>query len=396
MTEWLAADEAMERLGVRAQTLYAYVSRGQIHAEPDPGDPRRNRYQAADIQALTVRKARGRKAANVAEGAIAWGEPVLTSSITTVADGRLYYRGRDAVALAESETFEGVARLLRGDDGVARRHAERPPPPDGSTMRDRAFLALAARAAQDRPAGGRSPADLALEGATLLDILVDAVIGTTRSGPIHERLGRAWGCGHVGCDLIRRTLVLLADHELNASTFAARVAASTGASLAAACLAGLATLSGPLHGGVADRVRGLAAEARSIGPEEAVAARLAHWPSAPGFGHPLYPDGDPRARALWQGFEPPADIGDLVRAGEEATGQSATVDIALVALAEALDLPGDAPFVLFAVARCAGWTAHAIEQIGTGALIRPRARYAGPAPSVDPPAAWDRRRYRAG
>ena len=396
MADWLTAEQAMERLGVRAQTLYAYVSRGQIHAEPDPGDPRRSRYRLGDVQALTVRKARGRKAANVAQGAIAWGEPVLTSSITTVAGGRLYYRGRDAVALAASETFEGVARLLRDDDGVARRHTQRPPPPDGPTIRDRAFAALARRAARDPPAGGLSPTDLAFEGATLLDILADAVIGSTRSGPIHERLGRAWGCGHVGCDLIRRTLILLADHELNASTFAARVAASTGASLAAACLAGLATLSGPLHGGVADRVKRLAAEARSIGPEEAVAARLAHWPSAPGFGHPLYPDGDPRARALLEGFEPSREIGDLGRAAEEVTGELANVDFALVALAEALNLPDDAPFALFAVARCAGWTAHAIEQIGAGALIRPRARYAGPPPSADRPAPWDRRRYRAG
>ncbi len=394
MTEWLAAEEAMERLGVRAQTLYAYASRGQIHAEPDPADPRRSRYRGADIQALAARKARGRKAANVAQGAIAWGEPVLTSAITMVADGRLYYRGRDAVMLAASETFEGVARLLRDDDGVAQRHAERPEPPNGPTMRDRAFAALARRAAEDPPASGRSAADLGFEGATLLDILADAVIGAIRSGPIHERLGRAWGCGHVGCDLIRRTLILLADHELNPSTFAARVAASTGASLAAACLAGLATLSGPLHGGLADRVRRLAAEARFIGPEEAVAARLAHWPSAPGFGHPLYPEGDPRARALLQDFEPPPEMGHFGRAAEEMTGESANVDFALVALAEALNLPEDAPFALFAVARCAGWTAHAIEQISTGGLIRPRARYAGPAPSADRPEAWDRPRHR--
>jgi citrate synthase len=396
MTQWMTAEQVMERLGVRAQTLYAYVSRGQIHAEPDPDDPRRSRYRGSDIQGLAVRKARGRKAASVAAGAIAWGEPVLTSAITTVFDGRLYYRGRDAIGLAASETFEGVARLLRDDDGVAQRHTERPPPPGGSTMRGRAFAALAGRAAQARPASGRFPRDLALEGATLLDILADAVVGTTRSGPIHERLGRAWGCGQLGCDLIRRTLILLADHELNASTFAARVAASTGASLAAASLAGLATLSGPLHGGLSDRVKQLAAEARSMGPEKAVAARLAHWPSAPGFGHPLYPDGDPRARALLEGFEPTPEIGDLGRAAEEVTGEPANVDFALVALAAALNLPDDAPFALFAVARCAGWTAHAIEQIRTGALIRPRARYAGPAPIADRPEAWDRRRYRVG
>ena len=389
MSDWLTAEQAMQKLGVRAQTLYAYASRGRVRAEPDPEDPRRSRYRGADVQALTERKARGRKASSVAASAIAWGEPVLTSAITTVVDGRLFYRGRDAVILADSETFEGVARLLRGDDGVALRHTQRPAPPRGETLRERAFAALALRAASDPPAAGREAAELAREGASLLDILADAVVGEARSGPIHERLGRAWGCGAGGCDLIRRTLILLADHELNASTFAARVAASTGASLAAACLAGLAALSGPRHGGLPDRVRRLAAEARAMGPEEAVTARLAHWPSASGFGHPLYPDGDPRARALLGGFAPSPELEGLGRAVEQVTGEAANVDFALVALAEALNLPEDAPFALFAVARCAGWTAHAIEQIGAGGLIRPRARYAGPPPIADRPASAD-------
>src|SRR6202166_1322742 len=118
MADWLSADEALRRLGVRPQTLYAYVSRGRVRAEPDPAEPRRSRYKTSDIAALAHRKSRGRKAAAVAAEAIAWGEPVLASAITTVADGRLYYRGRDAVLLAETETFEGVARLLRGGAGT--------------------------------------------------------------------------------------------------------------------------------------------------------------------------------------------------------------------------------------------------------------------------------------
>ncbi len=379
MSDWLTAEQAMTRLGVRAQTLYAYVSRGRVHAEPDPREPRRRRYRTGDILALTVRKARGRKAADVAEGAIAWGEPVLTSEITTVADGRLYYRGRDAVWLAQTETFEGVACLLRGG-GVAIESRFRAPASGASTMRARAFAALAERAALDPPAHGRPPDLLADEAATLLDVITDAVTGVTGGGAIHERLGRAWGCGTRGRDLIRRALVLLADHELNASTFAARVTASTGASLAAAALAGLAALSGPLHGGVAERVRTLALQAQRLGAREAVAARLAHWPSAPGFGHPLYPGGDPRARALLDGFAPSPSLDLLGLTAEAATGERANIDFALVALAEALALPEDAPFALFAVARCAGWTAHALEQIAIGALIRPRARYVGRAP----------------
>ncbi len=370
----------MERLGVRPQTLYAYVSRGRIQARPDPIDPRRSHYRTSDIAALATRKARGRKAADVAADAIAWGEPVLGSAITTVAGGRLFYRGRDAARLAETETLEGVARLLRGAPGVALPRDLRSPPPTGSTARSRAFAALAHRAAFDSPCLGRMPDDLAVEAATLLDSLADAVVGVVDGGAIHERLGRAWGCGRRGMDLIRRTLVLLADHELNASTFAARVAASTGASLSACALAGLAALSGPRHGGIFSRVNVLAEEARLSGPGEAVAARLAHGVAAPGFGHPLYPEGDPRARALFATFEAPAALAALRGAVAAATGEHDNVDFAVVALTETLGLPEEAPFALFAVARCAGWLAHAMEQAASGSLIRPRARYVGEPP----------------
>jgi len=380
MTEWLKSDEALTRLGVRAQTLYAYVSRGRVRAEPDPADPRRSRYRASDIAALTVRKARGRKASDVAADAIAWGEPVLASAISTVAQGRLYYRGRDAALLAETETLESVARLLRGGEGWAPRRALRPPPPAGESMRARAFAALAARAAHAPPARDMAPADLADEAAGLLDILTDAFAGEIGGGPIHERLGHAWSCGRASQGLVRRTLVLLADHELNPSTFACRVAASTGASLAACALAGLATLSGPLHGGAAAGVGRLAEEAERLGPDEAVAARLAHGLTAPGFGHPLYPEGDPRAAALMRAFAAPPPLEALRQAMESATGAHDNADFALFALSSALKLPPDAPFALFATARCAGWTAHAMEQIAEGSLIRPRARYAGATP----------------
>src|ERR1700677_119233 len=117
MTEWISAEEALTRLRVRPQTLYAYVSRGRVRAEADPLEPRRSRYRASDGAAPTDPRARGRRPADVAVSAIAWGEPVLSSAITTVRDGRLYYRGQDAVALAESATLEEVARLLRGGVG---------------------------------------------------------------------------------------------------------------------------------------------------------------------------------------------------------------------------------------------------------------------------------------
>ncbi|MDR3507780.1 MAG: citrate synthase family protein [Caulobacteraceae bacterium] len=378
MTEWLTAGEAQARLGVRPQTLYAYVSRGRIEARPDAGDPRKSLYRAEDVARLAVRKARGRKPALVAQDAIAWGEPVLASAITTVRHGRLYYRGRDAETLAVGESLESIARLLRGGDGVSLKRRLKAPRADGVTGRARAFAALAARAGADAPARGRAPIALAAEAAGLLDAFADAVAGATDGGLIHQRLAAAWSQDEAGAELIRRALVLLADHELNASTFAARVTASTGASLAASALAGLAALSGPLHGGMAARVEAFVREAERIGAEAAVAGRLAQGLAIPGFGHPLYPGGDPRARALLTAFEPPPLFEAVRRRAEAATGAVANVDYALTALAAVRNLPEDAAFLLFATARCAGWLAHALEQIQTGQLIRPRARYIGP------------------
>ncbi|WP_419319436.1 citrate synthase family protein [Caulobacter sp. ErkDOM-E] len=377
--DWLDAEQVLERLGIRPQTLYAYVSRGRIEAAAHPDDPRRSLYRASDVAALHARKARGRRAADVAAEAIAWGEPVLASAITTVAGGRLWYRGRDAAVLAQDHTLEQTARLLRGGHGAALKAARAGDVVAGETARARLFNALALRAGAEAPARGRAPLALAMEAASLLDAVVDAAAGEVTEGPAHQRLARAWGVDAAGADLLRMALVLLADHELNASTFAARVAASTGASLSAAALAGLCALSGPLHGGMAARVEAFVAEADRTGPARAVSARLAQGSSTPGFGHPLYPDGDPRARALLAAFEPPARLADLRRETEAATGQLPNIDFALVGLARALALPADAPFILFAVARTAGWLAHAIEQGQTGRLIRPRARYVGEA-----------------
>ena len=156
MTDWLTAKQAMEALGVRPQTLYAYVSRGRVEARARDDDPRKSVYRAADIERLARRKARGRAAAAVAEEAIAWGEPVLPSAITTVSHGRLYYRGEDAAALAGRETLEAVAARLWGAavDPFDRRPG---PIPDGRDPRARMFASLAARAAADTPARRRAP-----------------------------------------------------------------------------------------------------------------------------------------------------------------------------------------------------------------------------------------------
>jgi citrate synthase len=196
--DWISAADARARLGVRPQTLYAYVSRGRVQVRPDPQDPRRSLYRVADVEALAARKSRSRKLSEVAAGAISWGEPVLSSAITTVSGGRLFYRGRDAIRLAEGESLESVARLLRGGHGVALKRSERLEPPQHPDLRTRAMLALALRAGTDPPARGRSAMALAVEAATLLDVLTDAVAGEAGGGAIHNRLALAWGAGPGG------------------------------------------------------------------------------------------------------------------------------------------------------------------------------------------------------
>jgi citrate synthase len=277
MADWIDAEQAMLTLGVRAQTLYAYVSRGRVGAAAHPDDPRRSLYRASDVAALAAKKARGRRAADVAAEAIAWGEPVLPSAITTVESGRLFYRGQDAVDLARMHSLEQVARLLRGGHGAPLTGPEPKKPKKGETPRARLFSTLAARAGIDPPARGRAPLALAMEAAGLLEAAADAVAGSIGDGAIHQRLADAWSLDASGADLVRRALVLLADHELNASTFAVRVAASTGSSLAAASLAGLAALSGPLHGGMAARVEMFVDEAQRRGP---AARSPSAWPRA--------------------------------------------------------------------------------------------------------------------
>ena len=369
MQEWLSRDEALVTLGVQPQTLYAYVSRGLIERRADAVDPRRSQYRGDDILALTKRRARGRRTASIAASAMAWGEPVIPTRISTVAHGQLIFRGRRAAELADHATLEEVAALLWEQPVAAFPIAH-----DGGDP----FQALAALIAGARSMIGRAPAKLAQE-ASVAVAEIAGTFGAAGDGPIHERLARGWSLDAAGTDLVRRALVLLADHELNPSTFAARIAASTGAPMAACVMAGLSTLSGPKHGGAGAALAALAAEAKANGVDMAVARWLAAGHGLPGFGHPLYPHGDPRAAALLPLVTLDPALIELRDAVVDATEALPNIDFALLAISVAADLPADASFRLFATARGVGWAAHAIEQSASGAMIRPRARYQGPA-----------------
>lgn len=367
MQEWLSREEALAKLNVRPQTLYAYVSRGLIERRADAADPRRSEYRGDDILALTNRRARGRRTASIAASAMAWGEPVIPTRISTVAHGQLIFRGRRAVDLADHATLEEIAALLW----------ERPVAAFPTAVGDSdPFRALAALIAGAKPMIGRAPTKLAQEASVAVAAIAGA-FGAAGDGPIHERLAPGWRLDTAGADLVRRVLVLLADHELNPSTFAARVAASTGSPMAACLMAGLSTLSGPKHGGAGAALAALAAEARANGVDAAVARWLAAGHGLPGFGHPLYPHGDPRAAALLPLVALDPALIELCDVVMDATETLPNIDFALLAIAVALGLPADAPFRLFAIARGVGWAAHAIEQSASGAVIRPRALYQG-------------------
>lgn len=374
--DWIAIDDALGELSVQRQTLYAYVSRGLLRAKADDEDPRRSLYSASDIRKLKGRRRGARRRSEVAAGTIAWGEPVLDSAISTVRNGQLIIRGRSVEQLAAKLTLEDMARLLwNADDASASAPSRKIA---GATPKARAFAMLAGRAGEDAPSLGRSPAALRADAWSILLEFVEALAGGQGAGLLHERLAKTWKLNARGAEIIRRALVLMADHELNASTFAVRIAASTGAPLAACALAGLSTLAGPLHGEAA--VRALAqldtlTSARDVAAEaKAMVARGDH---IAGWSHPLYPEGDVRATNLLAALKPKAVIAKALRALEHETGDKPNCDAALAVMTRELGLPDEATFSVFALARMTGWLAHAMEQRETGRLIRPRARYTG-------------------
>ncbi len=374
----LSAEAASARLGVSRQTLYSYVSRGLVRAWPDPDDPRRSVYDGADVAQLVARRSRGRARRDVAASTTDWGEPIMRSSLSRIADGALSYRGQDAATLSQTATLEAVAGLLWGSAVPVVPHVAGIIP--SALPLERCLRMVAADAA--RGDWALDPARIGAEAARLLGTVTLAAAGSPaaiRTASVHARIAAAWGLDAAGTDLIRRALVLCADHELNASAYAARVVASTGASLAACVLAGLAALSGPRHGGMTDRVRALAADPEVVAdPLAAFSARLARGESLPGFGHRLYPDGDPRTAALLAIRPPGRSWQAMIDAAAALTGLRPTIDVVLAMLEHTLPLPPGGGLALFAVGRTVGWIAHALEQRADGRLIRPRAAYVAP------------------
>ncbi|QOG22315.1 citrate synthase family protein [Bradyrhizobium sp. SEMIA] len=389
---YLSAREAAAELAISPATLYAYVSRGLIRSEPTP-DSRKNRYRAEDVRALKERRVpspepRGLRSFDA-------DLPVMDTEISTITEEGAIYRGVNCVDLAENDTLEHTATLLWDVSDVD------PFAPDNQPATSDEMRAIAeehhldmAKELGKAPSVGqsdpraftRAPDGRAMVGARIVRLLVATMLNAEPSAePLHQQVAKAWAADNKHApDLIRRALVLLADHELNASTFTARCAASTGLNLYDSVIAGLAALKGPKHGGAGVLASQLVKTLIDRDVEPMVRERVALGERFAGFGHGVYKRGDPRAQSL---------LNALARAGAprkftrevperiiEATGELVNIDYALAVLVHALRLPAGSELALFAMARSVGWIAHASEQLQFGKLIRPRARYVGPAP----------------
>ena len=418
-SERIGTAEVAERLGVKPETVYAYVSRGLLHSERGP---RGSTFDRDEVERVARTTRRAEQAARTAR------ELSFLTRVTLIEDGRLLFRGRDALELSRTRTFEEVAWYLWTGALVAQAPWHAPE----AVLRvsraavaglgklgmpiDRLRVAVAAAAAADPLRHDRTDAAVTLKGRSLLAVMVDSLAPARTAQPAPtapatstppppptaqpaptappagDRLAtRLWGrlsgtspeAERLG--LLEAALVLIADHELAASTLAARLAASFWADPYSVVGAGLGPAGGPLHSGAAGEVRDLLAEAAASGPEQAVGRLLDRDRPLPGFGLPLYPGGDPRARELLRrlfdaGIDPDrsAVIRHVLALGERRGSPPPNVDFALGALEWGQDMVPGAGHAIFVIGRTAGWLAHAIEEYRERSVFRVRATYLGP------------------
>jgi citrate synthase len=391
---YLSAREASAELAISPATLYAYVSRGLIRSEPS-SDSRSRRYRAEDVRSLKERRTpsldpRGLRSFDA-------DLPVMDSAIATITAEGPIYRGVSCIELAQADTLEHAATLLWdvtdvdpfSDDNCPHVSGEMRAVADAASHAapiDRTIAVLALAASADPGAFSRAPDGRAMVGGRIMRLVVATMLNAKPlPDPLHLQIARRWAPNDKrAADLIRRALVLLADHELNASTFTVRCAASTGLNLFDSVIAGLVALKGPKHGGAGVLAAQLLKTLVDGEVAPLVRERVALGERFAGFGHGVYKHGDPRARALLDALAhagaAPKLVKEIPDRIAEATGEFVNIDYALAVLLHVLgQVPGN-ELVLFAMARTVGWIAHACEQLQHGGLIRPRARYIGPAP----------------
>ncbi|QDZ15257.1 citrate synthase [Humibacter ginsenosidimutans] len=429
----LTAAQAAARLGVKQQTLYAYVSRGLLSRQRDANG---STFDPLEVEEFASSRRPSTPRSTEAGSPGFSGSPlmVLDTDIALIEDGELFFRGEPAAELALGHSYESVARWLWGeqseaspDDGFvadpvgvrAAATAVAALGPSASAL-DRIQVSVPALGAADPtrhdldPTTVRATAARLIAGvvaslsavasrpsarATAAETSKNAVRGASASHSLTSRpaqgvadaLWRAFtgrGASARERRALGAALVLLVDHDLAVSTLAARAAASAHATPYAVVSSGLGALDSALHGNAS----GAASEliALVLGGEDARTA-LAQTVArtgrpAPGFGQPLYQGIDARAGILLplvaelpNGAAVMDAVDRLATEVAAHTGRRPNVDLALAALTTAAGMPADAGAAVFAVGRMAGWIAHALDEYGQRPLrLRPRGRYVGP------------------
>ncbi|MGW1620318.1 citrate/2-methylcitrate synthase [Streptomyces sp. NPDC002172] len=398
----LSTRETAELLGVKPETVYAYVSRGQLSSRREPGG-RASTFDAGEVAAL-ARRNRREAAGSPGSG----GELSVRTRITLIDQDRYFFRGVDATELAAHHSYEEVAewlwtgRMTRGTTftapeatvAVARRAVDALP--EHTSPTDRLRVATIAAAAEDPLRFDLSEESVLGAARVLIPTLVAALPVRRRrghdDGPLAHRLWRrltGTDPGDAELRVLDTALALLVDHDLAASTLAVRVAASARAHAYATVSAGLGVLEGPLHGASSGLAHRLLLDVLDQGTAVTVIAdELRAGRRIPGLGHRLYQGEDPRARVLFTLLEEvpraePALLAarDVAATTARHTPLHANVDLALAVFTASCGMPSTAGETIFAVARTAGWIAHALEEYGERPLrMRPSGHYVGPKP----------------
>ncbi|MCY3862285.1 MAG: citrate synthase [bacterium] len=391
MEQWLTSAEAAARLGVKRATLYSYVSRGLLERAVDL-DGRSSRFDPEGVDRLRTRSR------NRGEGEVG---VLVSSGITQVADGELRVRGRNLIGLSAETRFEEAADWVwgaeqhgqwpNGDEGRDVAHLVQDLLPDSAPMIDRLRVAVSVASAADPLRNDLSPSSVRGVGRRVIDLMVDSlplVVGK-RDGDLADRLWCRLAPGRSNARqraVLNRALVLLLDHGLASSTLGVRVAASVRADPYSAVAAGLGILGGRLHGAASAPVHQIFQEAVTSGdPAGALGEAQRRTGRTPGFGHSIYRRNDPRYSALmesiagaWATHEQLPLVLTVQSLASERTDAPATIDFALGALTFLAGMRPEAGEAVFAIARTAGWIAHALEEYDEDPLrFRFRARYTG-------------------
>ncbi|MBV7486054.1 citrate synthase [Bordetella sp. BOR01] len=407
----------MALLNVRPQTLYAYVSRGWICSVMQPGQ-KKKLYNRDDVDRVRKRSAARAGHGAVAASAMDWGEPILPTSITEITPQGPRYRGHLACDLVrDGSSFEAVAELLWNDA------LPRLAPAWPVHRPTEELLALA------RAMAASNPRNNVLEVFAMVVLMLGLNHGSTAerlaSGTTldaaREIIQALVACcgfvGHGGCyrpmrrgetvvqalmhslgvaitaengEALRALLILMADHEFPPGTFSARVVASAGGSLHSCLASALCATSGLEVGRMYERVQDFLGQKRTRATLVRRACRLhAQGHGVPGFHHPLYPAGDPRAAQLLdiarRRGNQARDLKAIFAFIEEmktTVGLYPRQELALVVLTRAMALPPQAAAALFSLGRLAGWVAHVREQHADGTMLRPRAKFVSNAQPV--------------